>query len=227
MAMPIQTYNTKVDRIIQDDAGILSSTEIDDFILESLSYYSKDAPYLKVADIAGDGGYQYDLPNDWQEGFSYIVKVEYPAGKQVPLLLEPGDYTVYKTPTGLKLHFYSLSPLATETIRITYTTLYTQSTIDSIPAQDQDAFCLLAAALCCGAIARRYAQTSDSTIDADSVNYRSKSDEYARRAKELGLRYSNFMGKKEGTPSAASGTKDWDTDYSWGGDFLTHPRRGR
>ncbi len=225
--MPIQTYNAKVGRIIQDDAGILSNTEIDDFILEALSYYSKDAPYIKVADIAGDGGYQYDLPNDWQEGFSYIVKVEYPASKQIPLILEPGDYSIYKSPSGLKLHFYTLVPLATETIRTTYTTLYTESIIDSVPAQDQDAFCLLSAALCCGAIARRYAQTSDSTIDADSVNYRSKSDEYARRGKELAQRYSNFMGKKDGQVAAAGGTKDWDTAYSWGGDFLTHPSRGR
>ena len=76
----------------------------------------------KVADIAGDGGYQYGLPTDWVEGFSSLIKVEYPAGKQVPLILEAGDYSIYKSPSGLKLHFYSLSPAETETIRITYTT---------------------------------------------------------------------------------------------------------
>ncbi len=76
--LKLQELNKKIGRIIQDDADILKGSEIDSFILEALSYYSKDAPYLKVADIAGDGGYQYDLPNDWQEGFSYIANPAHP-----------------------------------------------------------------------------------------------------------------------------------------------------
>ncbi len=225
--MTISAFNAKVDRIIQDDAGKLSPGEIDSFILEALSYYNKDAPLVKVVDISGNGGFQYDLPNDWVEGFSRILSVEYPPGKQVPVILEPGEYKVYKLPAGEKLHFFSLRPPPTETIRITYTTTYTQSIIDSVPTQDQDAFCNLAAALCCGALSRHYAQTSDSLIDADSVSYQNKSNQYAKRAEELLTRYNDFLGKKGNGPQAASGIKDWDTNYSWGGDYLTHPKKQR
>lgn len=77
-------------------------------------------PQEKTAIISGDGGYQYDLPDDWQEGFSYIISVIYPADDILPRRLEAGDYAVYKSPGGLKLHFFQLTPQPTETIRITY-----------------------------------------------------------------------------------------------------------
>ncbi|MBI5789291.1 MAG: hypothetical protein HZA78_10595 [Candidatus Schekmanbacteria bacterium] len=225
--MSLSEYREKVSRLIQDEAGRLSNEDIEAFIAEALSYYSKDAPFYKVADIAGDGGYQYDLPQNWLEGFSGLISVEYPAGRQLPVILESGDYTVYKTPQGLKLHFYSFSPQIGESIRLNYTTAYTQADIDSIPLADQDIFCVLAAALCCEALARYYAQTSDTLVEADSVNYRTKSDEYARRTKELISRYHDFMGKKEDSPRAAGQTLDWDVSYSWGGDYLIHPRKYR
>ncbi len=229
-ANTIAKFIGNIRRLIQDTAEILKLDELENFIVEALSYYSKDKPYRAIHDITtGDGStYQFALPDEWVQDFSYILSIEYPAGEQVPVYLETGDYTVYQlTSTSYKIHFYSTVPGSGKTARVRYTLSYTLATIGNIPGQDQDAFCLLSAALCCYAIARYYAQTSDSLIDADSVDYRSKGDEYARRGKELAQRYSNFMGKKEGTPSAAGGTKDWDTDYSFGGDFLTHPRRGR
>lgn len=74
-------------------------------------------PDKKVVEIPADGGYQYDLPKDWQEGISRIVKVEFPAGEET---FEPGDYTIYKSPSGMKLHFFVLTPQAPFNIRITY-----------------------------------------------------------------------------------------------------------
>lgn len=73
----------------------------------------------KTHDIQGDGGYQYALPDDWVEGYSSVVGVECPIGKQ----LEPGDYSVYKHPSGkVVLHFFALSPKPSEIIKLTYTT---------------------------------------------------------------------------------------------------------
>lgn len=74
-------------------------------------------PDEKVVDIPADGGYQYDLPKDWQEGVSRIFKVEFPAGEEV---LESGEYSIYKSPSGMKLHFFRLVPQAPFNIRITY-----------------------------------------------------------------------------------------------------------
>lgn len=225
--MVLADFNEKVDRLIQDDSGRLERGEIDAFILEALSYYSKDAPYVKVADIAGDGSYEYALPADWSESFSLIKSVEYPAGKQVPVCLDASDFGVYKTESNLKLRFYTITPQSGDIIRLTYITLYARGTIDSVPAQDTDALCNLAAGLCCGALSRIYSQTSDPAIDADSVNYQGKANEYAKRAEELIIRYSEHMGKKDGSPLAACGVRDWDTFFSWGGDYLIHPQTNR
>ncbi len=63
--MSLIDFRTKTRRLMQDEAGKLKTEETDSFILEALSYFSKDYPQIQVADIAGDGGYQYDLPADW------------------------------------------------------------------------------------------------------------------------------------------------------------------
>jgi hypothetical protein len=224
--MSLTDFRTKVQRLIQDDTGKLGAEEINNFILEALNYFSKDYPRICVVDIAGDGSYQYDLPGDWREGVSWLQRVEYPAGQRVPVYLEPADYILYKSTSGEKLLLVNHTPAVGETLRLTYTTPYTETSLDQVPAALQDGLVLLAAALCCEALSRTYAQTSDSTIDVDVVDYQNKSNIYAQRAKELQKRYNDFMGKQKG-PGAAAATHDWDVDYPWGGDRLNHPRRQR
>jgi hypothetical protein len=99
--------------------------------------------------------------------------------------------------------------------------------MNTIPAIDEDAVANLAASLCSGALASAYAQTSDSTITADSVDHRSKSQEFSSRAKIQKQNYLNHLGLKEGDIAPASAVKDIDVDYPWGGDRLTHPRKNR
>lgn len=224
--MSLIDIKTKVGRLIQDEAGKLEAEEINNFILEGLSYFSKDYPRICVVDIAGDGSYQYDLPVDWQAGMSWMQRVEYPAGMRLPLYLEADDYTIYKSTSGEKLLLVNHTPQASETLRLTFTTPYTEASLAEIPPPMHDGLALLAASLCCEALARIYAQSIDSTIEADAIDYHGKSNTYAQRAKELQQRYNNFMGKQKG-PGAASGSRDWDVDYPWGGDRLTHPRKQR
>ncbi len=224
--MSIIDYRTKVRRLMQDEAGKLKTGETDNFILEALSYFSRDYPRMRVADIVADGGYQYNLPTDWQAGVSWLQKVEYPTGKRAPVYLEAADYSIYKSTVGEKLLLINHTPQAGEILRLSYTTPYDEASLDEIPASMQDGLVLLASALCCEALSRIYAQTSDSTIEADVVDYHGKSNAYAQRAKELQQRYNNFMGKQKG-PGAASAVKDLDVDYPWGGDRLNHPRKQR
>ena len=99
--------------------------------------------------------------------------------------------------------------------------------MNTIPESDQDAVGNLAASLCSHALASYYAQTSDSTIGADSVNYRTKSQDYTSRAKEQKKIYLDHIGLKEGDVAPASVVKDLDIDYPGGSDRLTHPRKWR
>lgn len=96
---------------------------------------------------------------------------------------------------------------------------------NTIPESDQDALCNLAASLCSGALASAYAQTSDSTITADSVDHMSKSREYAARAKVQKQTYMDLLGIKEGEVLPASVIKSFDIGYPDGTDRLTHPRK--
>jgi hypothetical protein len=94
--------------------------------------------------------------------------------------------------------------------------------------------CDYAAALCCQALAAKYAQTSDSSISADAVNYRTKSQEYLSLAKELRKRYDEqvgIQGSDSGSSANASGVAaalsigDMELRQGSGVDRLTHRRR--
>jgi hypothetical protein len=224
--MSLANLRIRVSRLLQDDAGRLKTGEIDSFLLEALNYFSKDYPRVCVADITGDGGYQYDLPGDWQAGFSWLRRVEYPLDQRPPVYLEAEDYVVYKSPVAEKILLINHTPQTGENLRLTYTTPYTKTSLDEIPAAMQDGLLLLAASLCCEALSRIYAQCTDASIEADAIDYHGKSNTYAQRAKELQKRYDDFMGRQKG-PGAAAFTHDWDVDYPWGGDRLNHPRKQR
>lgn len=222
-------FQIKVDAVIKDDAGKLSTAEKESFIAEGVSRYSKHRPQRKVYDIAGDGGYDYSLPSDWVRDFSMIFSVEYPAGSRPANILGDKDWEIYEDSTGQKLRMLSATPNTGETIRITYTLLHAVNISSStIPAFDADAVANLAASLCCEALANYYVQTADSTINADVVNYRTKSQEYSSRAKRLMTLYYDHIGIDEDSPHPPAGaTGNWDTDYQWGQDRIGHPKRLR
>ena len=87
---------------------------------------------------------------------------------------------------------------------------------------DRDAVANLAAGICCDILAQIFANTNDSTIAADVVNYRSKSDEYARRAKNLRGKYTAHIGIDADGGAPASMTV---APAPGSGSGLTHRRR--
>jgi len=141
------------------------------------------------------------------------------------------DTTYYVIATGLTANSFRISAtLGGTVINTSGTQSGTHRTDEStIPESDQDALCNLAASLYSGALASAYAHTSDSTIGADSVDHRSKSQEFAARAREQKKSYLNHLGIKDGASETApaSVVKDLDVDYPWGEDRLTHPRKQR
>lgn len=196
---------------MRDDAGKLTDLDRDSFIQEAVKIYSKHRPREVIKDIAGSGAYDYSISIhlvSWVKGFSQIKRIEYPADEREPIYVDEEDYMVYENETGQFIRFLKDNPSSGEKMRITYTALHLLSeTENTIPASDEDAVCNLAASLCSGALASYYAQTSDATIGADSVNYRTKSQEYGARAKMQKQIYLDHLGIKEGetTPSSAIG----------------------
>jgi len=211
---------------MKDESGKL--TDPDDFdnaIETALKEYSKHDPAELVVDINGSGTHDQDLPAGWIGEFSLVKTIEYPLGEVPASLLDSDDHEIYQTPAGDKLRLLNESPGITETLRIKFTVL---RTVPTVPSKNIEAFILLAASCCCDKLANAWLQNSDSTIAADSVDYRSKSREAASRANSLRKRYREQMGLKDGdVTSPASAVIDLDYKYPGGGSRLTHRRKGR
>ena len=192
---------TMITGLVKDSSGALTPSDFDMALSNALARYSKDRPRVMVADIPGAGVREYDLPQGFIDGLSVLDAVEYPAGLIPEQVLDSGDWQLYRSPFGIKFRLIGWVPAFGETIRVRFTTGHDGATV---PDPDAPAVAQLAASDCCRRLAQIYGQTSDPSIMADSVNYRSKGDEFARRAKELEGLYRAHIGVKEGdtTPAA-------------------------
>jgi hypothetical protein len=180
---------------VKDDSGkLLDPTDFDANIVQALKRYSKHRPHLVVEDLTGNATHDLPLPVGWCDGLSSIINIEYPVGAVPETLLDPSDWLYYRTPTGQKLRLSTLAPGITETIRVLYNALHTEATL---PEVDEEAVANLAASLCLRQLATAYGQTGDSTIQADVVNYRSKTDEFRRLADSFETLYKNHLGLKD------------------------------
>src|SRR3990170_7370138 len=124
MAITIPQFQQLVAGHLQDTAAKLSSADLTAAIEEALAgRYSKDRPRLLVADLAGDGTkYEWDLAAvaGWQNGFSQVVRVEYPQGAQIPDYLEDDDWMIYDSPLSRFLRF-AFALTAGQTARAQFT----------------------------------------------------------------------------------------------------------
>lgn len=189
---------------VKDDSGKLSDPDdLTSACTEALNRYSKARPLEVVVDIPGAGTHDVDLPTDWIEGFSSIIQVEYPVDQVPARIIERRFCQLYAAPTGKKLRIWTINPTAAEMVRQTYTILHSE---DSVPVVDLEAVANLAASICLRQLAAAFGQTSDSTIQADTVNYRSKADEFRRLADSFEGLYKSHLGIKDNDTVAAAST---------------------
>lgn len=244
MATNISVFLAQVEILLgaADSNTELSDANIQAQIKAALERYSNDRPDYYTEDESGDGGKYYDIVDlleNWVDGFSQILTIEYPAeaisADDTPEYLEPDDWIDNYEQGGTRYLFLpNHAPAATETMRIRYTVPYTfdGSNDTTTPPQDFYAICHLAAGLCCQAIAAKYSRTSDSTIAADSVNHTSRAAEFSRRAREYIDFYNNHLGLSEGEQAREQGASefvDLDTSPTWmiGRRYLFHDSRTR
>ena len=226
-----QDYLTAIGLLVGGDLPLGEAEKL--FAIgAALKKYSGHRPRIIPEDEAGSGSFDYPLTllADWTEGFSAIKSVEYPVDDttRATPILQDDAWTIYQKPAGKCLRLLEATPTATESLRITYTALHACTDADcTIPSGDEEAVQALAASQFCEMLAAYYAQTQDSTIQADSVDHKSRASEYAGRARAYRKMYYDHMGIKESGVPAASVTRDQDMHASWGSDRLTHPRRYR
>lgn len=226
--MALADYQSLVTQLVRDDSGKIATTDRDEAIARAVARYSKDRPRLKVEDGAAPGGNKLNLPSAWQAGFSDLRAIEHPIGNTPPTLLDQDSYGIYSTPTADEIKIVSAINAAQQ-VRITYTIRHAVDAVptDTIRADDREPVCCWAAALLCDQLAAYYSKSGNPTIQADSVDQRSKAQEYAARAKTLRKRYLDEIGVDEKKSVAAGIIVDLDMSDSQGRDRLLHPRRFR
>lgn len=208
-------YVMLVNWIIQDTANTLDHEMRDAAITSAVAIYSRHRPRQVVATLTGTGtATDFAVPTGWEDGLSSILSIEYPVDEQDPVYLDAEDYLIRPNPTtGLsRIQFRSLTLTLGEKAYVTYGIRHTLGPVtDTIPLADRVPVAKLAGAECCEMLSLYYTQTSDATIGADTVNYRTKGDEYAARAKMLRMAFDDALGLTQGL-LAASVSADLDVE---------------
>jgi hypothetical protein len=226
--MALSDFQTLVSDLVRDDAGKISETQRDNAIAAAVARYSKDRPRPKVQDVtSAEGGNYLDLPEAWESDFSELQNLEYPIGEFPPSFVSSQAWSLYAAPEGLSIMVgYSFPQDAV--IRVSFSIAHqVDSTEDTIPLGDREPVCCLAAANLCDQLAGLYSGDGDSTIQADSVDHRSKASEFSSRARALRKRYFDELGIDTNKTVAAGVVVDLDLQSSLGGERLTHGKTYR
>jgi hypothetical protein len=172
------------------------------------------------------------MPRHWIVGLSDIKRIEHPTGEQQPTYLDGGDWTVQESVLGSQPIRYLRFPISapssgTNNILVTYTTRHVHTDeLDTIPPNDLEPVCWLAASWVADARSADEADSSSPTINADVVNYREGVTRWARVASRLRDRFEKHVGVNNGTAPAGAFV-DWDVRPQYGGEYLFHRSRGR
>jgi hypothetical protein len=188
--------------LVKDSSGkLIDPTDYTNAVTAALKHYSTYRRRLVCLDSPGNNTFDIPLPLDWDAGFSAMESIEYPAGNIPETLIDSRDWRLYQAPTGIVIRFALIKTAIGKNARLLYTKLHNEA---SLPPADMEAVANLAASLCCRLLANAFGNTGDPIIQADVVNYRSKGDEYARRAKELDGLYKNHLGIRDNDTAPAS-----------------------
>lgn len=222
----IPDFVAEIPNVLADDAKRISANTWTALVTRAiLERYSQDAPLYLVSDVEGNGtnyiplpaapGEGADLPV-WESNFSVIQQIEFPIGQQPPQLILDSDFRVYRTPgqpDQILINFDT--PQEGDSLRVTWTARHLRDG-STVPDKDFYAMTDFAASLGAENLASFYVGTGDSTMQADVVQYRSKSAEMLKCAAALRKRYYNHMGVEEGT----TGEDEVGPAFSLGNQYL-------
>lgn len=126
-------FLTQLDALIYDTAyAELSQNDRYRDIVSAVEMYSHDFPDHETDDVTGDAGRYYAIAtvmDQWEEGFSRIEAIEYPAptiaSDESPVYLGAEDWNEDYWASDLRYLFLpNHAPAATEKMRIRYTVPY-------------------------------------------------------------------------------------------------------
>jgi hypothetical protein len=222
--MSLADYQTLVTDLVRDRDNVVSPDQRDAAITAAVAQYSSDRPRPIVVDAEAQApGNVLDLPDGWTPD-SVLLAAEFPIGQLQPSMLDMSEVQIYDTPTSRELRVPVQLEIG-DAVRLTYTAdQLLDADNDTIPLRHRQAVASLAAAMLCGQLASYYAGESESTISADTVDRKTKSDQWRARQKDLLAAYANTVGiAPSDRVKGASAVKELRRNDSLGGRRLFHP----
>lgn len=160
--------------------------DYEEFITEALLEYSRRRPYQQTVKLTGDGTFFFTLPSDWSNEFSWIREIEYQIDRSPAAIIEPKKYEVIQLDTGYKGKFIGeYYPGNGEFFYVRYVKVHTiTAAANTISVDHKRSFINLCASIACESVAAKYGHTADASVESDAIDYRSKGDEFAARARD-------------------------------------------
>lgn len=230
MPFTVENLRAEVEALVQDDANFAVLKEVNTHGVIALRMLNLDRPRVVVKDITGDNTSSYDIESEgFVKQYSDMKTVEYPADETPPVFRRRDDiWFIYEDPSKtvgeqLRLRFFTLQPNTAETIRMTFTIPFV---IGDLADTGFNALVFKTASLVLAALGSKFAQTTSSTIDADSVDYAGRSNNFIFLSEKYEKEYKRMVGLSE-TTKAAQAIGESDMIYPTGDDFFWHPRNTR
>jgi hypothetical protein len=200
--MTLTEYKNKIKKIIKDEYSYLTEDDLTICLENGLSKLSRDLPKVKQRIISGDEGDAYNLPNNWEDGFSYIQAIEYPIDSFSPELLEEDDFKIIEEEEILKVKFTKYTIPQNKRFRMYYVIPY-KFTDDPVPGNLSNSLINISASLACLLLAEKTSQFQD--VNSGLMKSSGMSDVYMASAAEYRKLYENqIFNKSIDDPSAYS-----------------------
>jgi hypothetical protein len=192
MGVSLTSLTSLVNALIKfTDTNILSNTDRQLLIEESVKKYSKKRPLIRTEIYTGTTSNYYTLPSNFEDGFSEFYEIEYPVESDPKEIIQPKYWAVEQMGTGKQLRFYNNNPGSGNTFWAKYTSrhIFSSGTSD-IPESDETALAYLCASLFCDTIADYYASRSDPNLPEVQIpGFDSRTAEWQSQAKRWMKKY--------------------------------------
>lgn len=211
----------------------LADSDVVRYIIQAVETYSVDRPFVASYYYSGDANtFNFPMPPRFIWQFSRIITCEYPADQQIPNTLEYLDWEIRDQVLGLQpvrfIRLRTIIPdLGSNNFYVQYSTRHLYSTeFSTIPREDLDAVLWLAGSYCAAAISSKFAGATDSSIEADVVNYRDSMTKWQNVSKFLKELYLNRVVEPDSATPVGS-LEEWRPQNETGQATLWHSRRIR
>jgi len=208
-----------------DRAGGIQPAQFDLIIQDAVRLYSFHRPDIGYVTQTGDGTtYEWTVPEDWDEQFSSIASVEYPAGSRDPQYMDATSVLIYEDDSN---QFYfrltGTTPSGSQTIRFAYTRQRSiDDTTTTIPDSDKEAVMHLVSYHYLRRLAAEMAKAVVSSNRDDPVDLQGKAANYISLANMEYREYTRLMGIQEDEVLPIVAIATISNPMSWGTGPLTH-----